>query len=258
MTSSGRAPPVWSWVRWALCQSAVWLWAGQVSPVSSSYQHLHPLSIKIPGDIPSGGLFPLGGCSLWGAVPPWGLFPLGGCSPWGAVPSGGLFPLHALKKEKGHRLEAVLSALDQPAPSCCPTSRWGPHAGHLLQGHDALEQVSLEQVSLEQVSLEQVSLEQVSLEQVSLEQVSLEQVSLEQVSLEQVSLEQVSLEQVSLEQVSLEQVSLEQVSLEQAGARGERHRGVGQLRVHHGGQHPEAVRGTPRPGLQLDLNQVYS
>lgn len=64
--------------------------AGQVVQVSASHQHFHPHSIKIPGDITLGGLFPIH------ARGPHGL------------------PCGELKKEKGiHRMEAMLYALDQ-------------------------------------------------------------------------------------------------------------------------------------------------
>ncbi len=67
------------------------LWiGGQVVQVSTSHQHFHPHSIKIPGDITLGGLFPIH------ARGPHGL------------------PCGELKKEKGiHRMEAMLYALDQ-------------------------------------------------------------------------------------------------------------------------------------------------
>ncbi|XP_061540640.1 glutamate receptor, metabotropic 6a isoform X5 [Phycodurus eques] len=58
--------------------------------VWASHQHFHPHSIKIPGDITLGGLFPIHGRG------PHGL------------------PCGELKKEKGiHRMEAMLYALDQ-------------------------------------------------------------------------------------------------------------------------------------------------
>lgn len=58
--------------------------------VSASHQHFHPHSIKIPGDITLGGLFPIH------ARGPHGV----NCG--------------ELKKEKGiHRMEAMLYALDQ-------------------------------------------------------------------------------------------------------------------------------------------------
>lgn len=58
--------------------------------MSGSHQHFHPHSIKIPGDITLGGLFPIH------ARGPHGL------------------PCGELKKEKGiHRMEAMLYALDQ-------------------------------------------------------------------------------------------------------------------------------------------------
>lgn len=67
------------------------LWiSGKVVQVSTSHQHFHPHSIKIPGDITLGGLFPIH------ARGPHGL------------------PCGELKKEKGiHRMEAMLYALDQ-------------------------------------------------------------------------------------------------------------------------------------------------
>uniref|UniRef100_A0A8C4GVX3 Glutamate receptor, metabotropic 6a n=1 Tax=Dicentrarchus labrax TaxID=13489 RepID=A0A8C4GVX3_DICLA len=69
----------------------VWLWiGGQVVQVSASHQQFHPHSIKIPGDITLGGLFPVHSRG------PHGL------------------PCGELKKEKGiHRMEAMLYALDQ-------------------------------------------------------------------------------------------------------------------------------------------------
>lgn len=61
-----------------------------VGPVASSSHHQHPHSIKLPGDITLGGLFPIH------ARGPHGL------------------PCGELKKEKGiHRMEAMLYALDQ-------------------------------------------------------------------------------------------------------------------------------------------------
>lgn len=58
--------------------------------MGGSHQHFHPHSIKIPGDITLGGLFPIH------ARGPHGL------------------PCGELKKEKGiHRMEAMLYALDQ-------------------------------------------------------------------------------------------------------------------------------------------------
>uniref|UniRef100_A0A4W6EMZ3 Glutamate metabotropic receptor 6 n=1 Tax=Lates calcarifer TaxID=8187 RepID=A0A4W6EMZ3_LATCA len=76
------------WPRLAL---SLWIWiGGQVIQVSGSHQHFHPHSIKIPGDITLGGLFPIH------ARGPHGL------------------PCGELKKEKGiHRMEAMLYALDQ-------------------------------------------------------------------------------------------------------------------------------------------------
>lgn len=59
-------------------------------PAGSSHQHFHPHSIKLPGDITLGGLFPIH------ARGPHGL------------------PCGELKKEKGiHRMEAMLYAIDQ-------------------------------------------------------------------------------------------------------------------------------------------------
>nr|XP_040050048.1 glutamate receptor, metabotropic 6a isoform X1 [Gasterosteus aculeatus aculeatus] len=96
MTSPGHTPSsspfyyhhILFCIRWTLY---LWLWiAGQVGQVSSSHQHFHPHSIKIPGDITLGGLFPIHSRG------PHGL------------------PCGELKKEKGiHRMEAMLYALDQ-------------------------------------------------------------------------------------------------------------------------------------------------
>ncbi len=76
---------------WPRVMLSLWLWiGGQVVQVSTSHQHFHPHSIKIPGDITLGGLFPIH------ARGPHGL------------------PCGELKKEKGiHRMEAMLYALDQ-------------------------------------------------------------------------------------------------------------------------------------------------
>ncbi|XP_013990063.1 glutamate receptor, metabotropic 6a [Salmo salar] len=81
---------------WGGCHSTTWprlLWMLCVgmSPGSwASHQHFHPHSIKIPGDITLGGLFPIH------ARGPHGL------------------PCGEIKKEKGiHRMEAMLYALDQ-------------------------------------------------------------------------------------------------------------------------------------------------
>ncbi|KAI3357956.1 hypothetical protein L3Q82_016337, partial [Scortum barcoo] len=89
----------WLWIGQTPCQFSpwtrvllsLWLWiGGQVVQVSTSHQHFHPHSIKIPGDITLGGLFPIH------ARGPHGL------------------PCGELKKEKGiHRMEAMLYALDQ-------------------------------------------------------------------------------------------------------------------------------------------------
>ncbi|GLD71669.1 metabotropic glutamate receptor 6-like protein [Lates japonicus] len=76
---------------WPHLALSLWIWiGGQVIQVSGSHQHFHPHSIKIPGDITLGGLFPIH------ARGPHGL------------------PCGELKKEKGiHRMEAMLYALDQ-------------------------------------------------------------------------------------------------------------------------------------------------
>lgn len=69
----------------------LWIWTGeQVDKVHTSHQHFHPHSIKIPGDITLGGLFPIHSRGPHGV----------NCG--------------ELKKEKGiHRMEAMLYALDQ-------------------------------------------------------------------------------------------------------------------------------------------------
>uniref|UniRef100_A0A8C7WQX8 Glutamate metabotropic receptor 6 n=1 Tax=Oryzias sinensis TaxID=183150 RepID=A0A8C7WQX8_9TELE len=69
----------------------LWIWIGeQVDQVYSSHQNFHPHSIKIPGDITLGGLFPIHSRGPHGV----------NCG--------------ELKKEKGiHRMEAMLYALDQ-------------------------------------------------------------------------------------------------------------------------------------------------
>ncbi|CAJ1085690.1 glutamate receptor%2C metabotropic 6a [Xyrichtys novacula] len=78
-----------SWPRLLLYLWLFWI-GGQMFQVSASHQHFHPHSIKIPGDITLGGLFPIH------ARGPHGL------------------PCGELKKEKGiHRMEAMLYALDQ-------------------------------------------------------------------------------------------------------------------------------------------------
>ncbi|XP_014326468.2 metabotropic glutamate receptor 6-like isoform X3 [Xiphophorus maculatus] len=100
MTSSGPAP-------FSLCPDVVaagrlgalwprlllplWIWTGDLAgQARASHQHLHPHSIKLPGDITLGGLFPIH------ARGPHGV----NCG--------------ELKKEKGiHRMEAMLYALDQ-------------------------------------------------------------------------------------------------------------------------------------------------
>lgn len=65
----------------------LWVW---ISRASTAHQHSHPHSIKIPGDITLGGLFPV----------------------HAKGPSG--LPCGEIKKEKGiHRMEAMLYALDQ-------------------------------------------------------------------------------------------------------------------------------------------------
>uniref|UniRef100_A0A4W5K7L3 Glutamate receptor, metabotropic 6a n=1 Tax=Hucho hucho TaxID=62062 RepID=A0A4W5K7L3_9TELE len=81
---------------WGGCHSTtwprlIWMLCVGMSPGSwASHQHFHPHSIKIPGDITLGGLFPIH------ARGPHGL------------------PCGEIKKEKGiHRMEAMLYALDQ-------------------------------------------------------------------------------------------------------------------------------------------------
>ncbi|XP_028980175.2 glutamate receptor, metabotropic 6a [Esox lucius] len=78
------------------CHSTTWfhflwmLWVGMSPGSWASHQNFHPHSIKIPGDITLGGLFPIH------ARGPHGL------------------PCGEIKKEKGiHRMEAMLYALDQ-------------------------------------------------------------------------------------------------------------------------------------------------
>ncbi|XP_067384323.1 glutamate receptor, metabotropic 6a [Channa argus] len=85
---NGRPPSLFSLPRLML---VIWLWiSGNQGQVNGSHQHFHPDSIKIPGDITLGGLFPIH------ARGPHGL------------------PCGELKKEKGiHRMEAMLYALDQ-------------------------------------------------------------------------------------------------------------------------------------------------
>nr|XP_057939246.1 glutamate receptor, metabotropic 6a isoform X2 [Doryrhamphus excisus] len=76
---------------WLRLLMSICLWSDEeVLKVMASHQHFHPHSIKIPGDITLGGLFPIH------ARGPHGL------------------PCGELKKEKGiHRMEAMLYALDQ-------------------------------------------------------------------------------------------------------------------------------------------------
>ncbi|KAG7220410.1 hypothetical protein INR49_018248 [Caranx melampygus] len=85
----GRSPHHLS--LWPCLLLSLWfLIGGEVIQVSASHQHFHPHSIKIPGDITLGGLFPIHSRG------PHGL------------------PCGELKKEKGiHRMEAMLYALDQ-------------------------------------------------------------------------------------------------------------------------------------------------
>ncbi|PWA19994.1 hypothetical protein CCH79_00019929 [Gambusia affinis] len=100
MTSSGPAPcSLCPDVVAAGCLGALWprlllaLWIWTCDPAGqaqASHQHFHPHSIKLPGDITLGGLFPIH------ARGPHGV----NCG--------------ELKKEKGiHRMEAMLYALDQ-------------------------------------------------------------------------------------------------------------------------------------------------
>lgn len=76
---------------WTYFVLLLWFWiGGREVQVGAFHQHLHPRSIKIPGEITLGGLFPIH------ARGPHGL------------------PCGELKKEKGiHRMEAMLYALDQ-------------------------------------------------------------------------------------------------------------------------------------------------
>lgn len=89
LLSMGRTPHHLS--LWPCLLLSLWfLIGGEVVQVSASHQHFHPHSIKIPGDITLGGLFPIHSRG------PHGL------------------PCGELKKEKGiHRMEAMLYALDQ-------------------------------------------------------------------------------------------------------------------------------------------------
>lgn len=100
MTSLGPAfSSFYVHVYYAGCHSSLWprlllpfwFWfAEHAIQVRASHQHFHPHSIKIPGDITLGGLFPIH------ARGPHGV----NCG--------------ELKKEKGiHRMEAMLYALDQ-------------------------------------------------------------------------------------------------------------------------------------------------
>ncbi|KAA0714351.1 Metabotropic glutamate receptor 7 [Triplophysa tibetana] len=76
-----------SWISWPHLLWMLWAW---LSPCSWAHQQLHPHSIKIPGDITLGGLFPV----------------------HARGPAG--VPCGEIKKEKGiHRMEAMLYALDQ-------------------------------------------------------------------------------------------------------------------------------------------------
>ncbi|KAJ8015962.1 hypothetical protein DPEC_G00002150 [Dallia pectoralis] len=86
---------VWAFGR-SGCHSTTWshllwmLWVGMSPGSWASHQNFHPHSIKIPGEITLGGLFPIH------ARGPHGL------------------PCGEIKKEKGiHRMEAMLYALDQ-------------------------------------------------------------------------------------------------------------------------------------------------
>ncbi|MCJ8734706.1 hypothetical protein PDJAM_G00238430 [Pangasius djambal] len=79
---TSRHSPTWLCLLWIMC---VW-----VSPALMAHQHSHPHSIKIPGDITLGGLFPVHSKGPLGQA----------CG--------------EIKKEKGiHRMEAMLYALDQ-------------------------------------------------------------------------------------------------------------------------------------------------
>lgn len=74
--------PTWPCLLWIFC-----MW---VSPALMAHQHSHPHSIKIPGDVTLGGLFPVHSKGPLGQA----------CG--------------EIKKEKGiHRMEAMLYALDQ-------------------------------------------------------------------------------------------------------------------------------------------------
>uniref|UniRef100_A0A3B3UKL8 Receptor ligand binding region domain-containing protein n=1 Tax=Poecilia latipinna TaxID=48699 RepID=A0A3B3UKL8_9TELE len=76
---------------WPRLLLPLWIWTSHpAGQVWASHQHFHPHSIKLPGDITLGGLFPIH------ARGPHGM----NCG--------------ELKKEKGiHRMEAMLYALDQ-------------------------------------------------------------------------------------------------------------------------------------------------
>nr|XP_054602191.1 glutamate receptor, metabotropic 6a isoform X3 [Nothobranchius furzeri] len=85
LPASGLGRHVFLWPHFLL---TLWLWFG--NQASASHQHFHPHSIKIPGDITLGGLFPIHSRGPHGV----------NCG--------------ELKKEKGiHRMEAMLYALDQ-------------------------------------------------------------------------------------------------------------------------------------------------
>ncbi|XP_056628806.1 glutamate receptor, metabotropic 6a isoform X2 [Triplophysa dalaica] len=76
-----------SWISWPHLLWMFWAW---LSPCSWAHQQTHPHSIKIPGDITLGGLFPVHARGPAGVA----------CG--------------EIKKEKGiHRMEAMLYALDQ-------------------------------------------------------------------------------------------------------------------------------------------------
>ncbi|XP_054623601.1 glutamate receptor, metabotropic 6a isoform X2 [Dunckerocampus dactyliophorus] len=85
----GRQHHIAARLSWLRLLMSFCLWTDALK-VMASHQHFHPHSIKIPGDITLGGLFPIH------ARGPHGL------------------PCGELKKEKGiHRMEAMLYALDQ-------------------------------------------------------------------------------------------------------------------------------------------------
>ncbi|XP_058244753.1 glutamate receptor, metabotropic 6a [Hemibagrus wyckioides] len=82
-----RLHPSWSSPTWPCL---LWIFSVWVSPALMAHQHSHPHSIKIPGDITLGGLFPVHSKGPLGQA----------CG--------------EIKKEKGiHRMEAMLYALDQ-------------------------------------------------------------------------------------------------------------------------------------------------